>query len=190
MTHDRLTDRLRSRIICRMRDRGLQPGEPLPGVREVVRETGEDHRNVVRAYRRLEAEGLVEVRGRSGVYVARTLRSTDSLLEGTVGWLAKFLTEAHQRTVRLPDVADLLGRATVRRTLRCGLLASNEDQTSAYAWELHHSFGLHVIPISLPPTDRALRDTDAAQSALSEIDLVVTSCHHFVEARPLSAKIE
>jgi DNA-binding transcriptional regulator YhcF (GntR family) len=140
MTDTRLTDRLRSRILHRAHLSGLKPGERLPGIREVARDTGEDHRAVAEAYRTLEAEGLVEIRGRSGVYLARDRRTGKGVSSGTADWLANFLTEARGRAIPLPDLPDLLTRAIAGRRLRCGCFESTEDQMVAYAWELRKSF--------------------------------------------------
>jgi DNA-binding transcriptional regulator YhcF (GntR family) len=69
-TDNELSDRLRDRILNALHLGTLRPGDRLPSIRTLWREMGVDHRVVAQAYRSLEAEGLVEVRGRSGVSVA------------------------------------------------------------------------------------------------------------------------
>jgi DNA-binding transcriptional regulator YhcF (GntR family) len=44
-------------------------------------------RTVARAYRELEAEGLVEIRGRSGVYVAPQERRDGEMLPEMMRWM-------------------------------------------------------------------------------------------------------
>ncbi len=65
-----LIDDLRNRIVGGLPLGQLKPGDRLPSIREVRRETGRDHRAVARAYDVVAGENLLEVRGRSGAFVA------------------------------------------------------------------------------------------------------------------------
>jgi DNA-binding transcriptional regulator YhcF (GntR family) len=66
-----LFDQLRTQIIEGIRDGRLSPGTRLPTVRELAVQTSMAVNTVARAYRELEAAGLVETRGRFGTFVAR-----------------------------------------------------------------------------------------------------------------------
>jgi DNA-binding transcriptional regulator YhcF (GntR family) len=66
-----LFDQLRSQIIDGVRDGRLPPGTRLPTVRELAVQLGLAVNTVARAYRELEAAGIVETRGRFGSFVAR-----------------------------------------------------------------------------------------------------------------------
>lgn len=48
----------------------LPPGHRLPTVRQLARDVGLATNTVARAYRELEAAGLIEMRGRHGTFVA------------------------------------------------------------------------------------------------------------------------
>lgn len=65
-----LFDQLRTRIIDAIRAGTLRPGTRLPTVRELAGELGLAVNTVARAYRELEAAGIVETRGRHGTFVA------------------------------------------------------------------------------------------------------------------------
>lgn len=54
----------------------LEPGDRLPTAREVVEATAINPNTVLKAYRELEREGLVEARRGLGTFVRRTLGST------------------------------------------------------------------------------------------------------------------
>ncbi|MFF9089993.1 GntR family transcriptional regulator [Streptomyces sp. NPDC014991] len=54
----------------------LQPGDRLPTAREVVEATAINPNTVLKAYRELEREGLVEARRGLGTFVRRTLGTT------------------------------------------------------------------------------------------------------------------
>jgi DNA-binding transcriptional regulator YhcF (GntR family) len=67
-----LFDQLRMQIIDLIRDGQLAPGARLPTVRELAGELNLAANTVARAYREMEAAGVVETRGRFGTFVARS----------------------------------------------------------------------------------------------------------------------
>jgi DNA-binding transcriptional regulator YhcF (GntR family) len=66
-----LFEQLRTQIIGGVRDGRLAPGTRLPTVRELAGQLNMAVNTVARAYRELEAAGLLETRGRFGTFVAR-----------------------------------------------------------------------------------------------------------------------
>jgi DNA-binding transcriptional regulator YhcF (GntR family) len=66
-----LFDQLRTQIIAGIREGRLSPGARLPTVRELAGQLNLAVNTVARAYRELEAAGIVETRGRFGTFVAR-----------------------------------------------------------------------------------------------------------------------
>ncbi|WP_083407709.1 GntR family transcriptional regulator [Mycolicibacterium rutilum] len=70
-TSGALFDQLRTQIIDGVRDGRLPPGTRLPTVRELAGQLGLAVNTVARAYRELEAAGIVETRGRFGTFIAR-----------------------------------------------------------------------------------------------------------------------
>lgn len=179
---DALSDRLRDRILNALHLGMLRPGDRLPSIRTLWREMGVDHRVVAQAYRTLEAEGLVEVRGRSGVYLAPQDQFGGELLAETARWLAGVLVEAWKRRLTIADVPELIRRCTQTRTLRCACVESNEDQMTAYTAELAEQFGLdpypvRIAPIPLPRPDRSV-EFHWVEDELRRCDLVVTTSYH------------
>jgi DNA-binding transcriptional regulator YhcF (GntR family) len=59
-------------VIDSVRSGRLAPGARLPTVRALAGQLGLAVNTVARAYRELETAGIVETRGRSGTFVART----------------------------------------------------------------------------------------------------------------------
>lgn len=70
---------LRNRAVALILDGALQPGDPLPSVRNTAAELQVNPLIVSRAYRQLVSEELVEERQGTGVFVSETAR--DRLLE-------------------------------------------------------------------------------------------------------------
>ncbi|MEV7028370.1 GntR family transcriptional regulator, partial [Kitasatospora sp. NPDC093558] len=60
----------------------LQPGDKLPTAREVVELTAINPNTVLKAYRELEREGLVEPRPRLGTNVRRSLAPPEAAADG------------------------------------------------------------------------------------------------------------
>ena len=65
-------DQLRSQIARRAASGDLPPGAKLPTVRGLATELGLAVNTVARAYRELEADGVVVTEGRRGTFVAAT----------------------------------------------------------------------------------------------------------------------
>jgi GntR family transcriptional regulator len=60
----------------------LQPGDRLPTAKEVVAATAVNPNTVLKAYRELEREGLVEPRPGLGTFVRRSLARPDTAADG------------------------------------------------------------------------------------------------------------
>ncbi|WP_327682760.1 GntR family transcriptional regulator [Streptomyces sp. NBC_00467] len=84
----------------------LEPGDRLPTAREVVEATAINPNTVLKAYRELEREGLVEARRGLGTFVRRSLGATpaDSPLHGE---LAAWGRRARAAGLERDDVAAL-----------------------------------------------------------------------------------
>ncbi|TLS40687.1 GntR family transcriptional regulator [Streptomyces montanus] len=84
----------------------LEPGDKLPTAREVVEATAINPNTVLKAYRELEREGLVEARRGLGTFVRRSLGAApaDSPLRAELSdWAAR----AHAAGLDRDDVAAL-----------------------------------------------------------------------------------
>jgi DNA-binding transcriptional regulator YhcF (GntR family) len=63
-------EQLRSQLRDRVADGTLATGAKLPTVRALAAELGLAANTVARAYRELEADGIIETRGRNGTFVS------------------------------------------------------------------------------------------------------------------------
>ena len=98
----------------------LRGGDLLPSIRSLAREIGADHRMVASAYRALEAEGRVEIRRGSGVYLAGGMATGCALTE-TARWLSGVLMEGWNRRVPRGELAALVERCAASR-VRCACI--------------------------------------------------------------------
>lgn len=63
-------EQLRAQVVAAVEAGELAPGERLPPVRRLAGDLGVAPGTVARAYKELEADGVVETRGRGGTVVA------------------------------------------------------------------------------------------------------------------------
>lgn len=168
---------LRDRIVGGLHRGTLRGGDRLLGVRETARESGVNPRTVAKAYRELEREGLVEVRGRSGVYVAQQERHDGEILPETMRWMTGVIVESWRRMIRIPEFPDFVRQCTGALRTRCVLAESIEDALRAYSFELEWDWGFDVDVVSLdwPP---ARSSADRLISRLQDADLIVTTSFH------------
>jgi DNA-binding transcriptional regulator YhcF (GntR family) len=132
----------------------LRGGDRLPSIRDVGRQQGRNTRTVRAAYTALELEGLVEVRGRSGVFVARQDIAGDEASEETARWLSGVLTEAWKRRIAVGSLPGMIQRFTSSRRVTCGLVDLIEDGTVALKHELEHEWGFAVRLIAPDAIER------------------------------------
>jgi DNA-binding transcriptional regulator YhcF (GntR family) len=179
---------LRARLLVALQIGRVRAGDRLPSIREAARAARLPKHTVSQAYDRLEADGLVEKRARSGVYVAPQDRSGAAPLGETAEWLAEVLTEACAHRIRVPYLPELLQRWTASVKLRCCCIESNHDARNALAAEVSHQFGLEAIPLDagrLPDSGTGAEPRKLAAD-LRQADILVTTAFHVVEARALA----
>jgi GntR family transcriptional regulator len=87
----------------------LVPGDKLPTAREVVASTAINPNTVLKAYRELEHEGLVDSRAGVGSFVRRTLGRVEAGLESPLGTdLRVWMHRARQADLERVDVEALV----------------------------------------------------------------------------------
>jgi|GEM_PF-402555 len=168
-----VTDRLRAGIAAALDLGYLRPGDRLPGTREAASVSGIDHRVISAAYRRLDGEGLVEVRPRRGPVVAAPPACDAEPLGETPEWMAGVLEGAAQLQVRLPSLSDLVRRWTASVPVHCVCVDCTEDGRAALVHEMTAQWGMECTAAA--PEERGTQRELAA--AIRAADLVVTT--HF-----------
>jgi GntR family transcriptional regulator len=86
----------------------LQPGDRLPTAKEVVEATAINPNTVLKAYRELEREGLVEPRPGLGTFVLRSLARPGTAADGPLrADLDAWMRRARAEGLEVEDVAAL-----------------------------------------------------------------------------------
>ncbi|MBA2245931.1 MAG: PAS domain-containing protein [Gemmatimonadetes bacterium] len=185
-----LADRLREQIVSALHLGRLQVGDRLPSIREIAEKLGAPFQAAVQAYAVLEAEGLVEKRERSGVFVAPQNRLHPELLGETAGWLVEVLMGAFEHQIRIPRLPELIARLASAQGLRCVCIESNLDHLTALTVEMSRQFGFdaHALPLADLPIQEPEAEWDAEQlpPELQEADLLTTTVFHAPQIRPIA----
>jgi GntR family transcriptional regulator len=88
----------------------LQAGTILPGVRTLASDLGVNLNTIARAYRRLEEQGFVRIRDRSGVEVVTPARqATREAREGLEQELWEVLVRMRQAGMSVADLRRMVG---------------------------------------------------------------------------------
>ena len=105
-------EQLRSRVAAGVHDGSLPAGARLPTVRRLAGDLGLAVNTVAKAYRALEADGVIETRGRAGTFVSSAVLSAPP---ADVAALADELaTHARRQGLSLEETRTLVERAWSR----------------------------------------------------------------------------
>ncbi|HEU4756690.1 MAG TPA: GntR family transcriptional regulator [Agromyces sp.] len=91
-------EQLRMQVVDAVRDGRLAAGARLPTVRALADEIGLAVNTVAKAYKELEADGVVEGRGRNGTFVRATGDPVEQALQAAASAYADAVTRLSVRT--------------------------------------------------------------------------------------------
>jgi DNA-binding transcriptional regulator YhcF (GntR family) len=177
MTNTEIADVLRRRIVADLHLGRLKPGARLPSLRTVARELNVSIRTAARGYALLEEDGLVTVRGRSGIYLVAPF-AVEIELDEPLDWYADMLRDAWKRRIALTEVTAML-HELVQQPMTVGCVESTEDHMVAFCTELTQDFSLTTSSIKL--TERGAEVDGVAMTltdALANVDFIVTTAFH------------
>lgn len=174
-----IEDALRQRVAGALRRGALRPGDRLPTTRELAADLHADPRVVTAAYRTLEAEGLVEIRPRAGVFVAAVPGGEVPPGAPSAAWLAEVVADGVRRGVAVPALADWVRAATTpppgRSPLRAAVVAATLDQALGLARELRDDFGLAAHGVLAEPLAAAVVAGDELPRVVARAHLLLAT---------------
>ena len=103
-------EQLRTQVVAMTVTGELEPGQKLPTVRQLAADLGLAPNTVARAYRELEADGIISTQGRRGTFVSSSaLDDPESTAIGGARKAAASFTEAARRSgLSLPEATRLV----------------------------------------------------------------------------------
>lgn len=179
---DEIRDALRRRILNGLREGALERGDRLPSARQVATQLDADPRVVLAAYRVLASEGLVELRERSGIFVASSPDGGSVRAPGSE-WLADVLAQGVTREIPAPELGTWLTRAASTAGVRALVLAATADQTEGVRRELRDYYGIETV--ALPPG----APPDRLPAAARKASLIVVTEGYAPAMRKIGARL-
>ncbi len=183
-TDSDLVEALRDQLANAMHLGHIEAGDRLPSIRDLSRRFGVTTYAAVHAYEALAAEGLVEKRGRSGMYAAAQDSPGQGLLGETALWLVDVLAGAWEHQIKVPHVPDLVRRWTAAVRLRAACVESDGDTLTALCADVANHFGMDSLPVR-PEELAAGAERGRGQTAhpLHDTDVLITTAYHAAEVR-------
>lgn len=179
---DDLATTIRERIISSLHLGALSPGSRLPSTRELAREFKVAPRTVMAAYRLLEAEGVVSLRERSGIYVAGSGFSSAAMLTQLSSWVVDTLLEARSREIPPVHFPERVRRCLQTLRLRAACIADNADQLDQVCRELTEDYGIEATGIL---ANQLNQWTPEVAEAMRQADLLVSTARYATRAQNL-----
>ncbi len=131
-------------------------------------------RTVMAAYRELEAEGLVTMKPRSGVYLAAAHARDHAVLPQLAGWVVDVLLQARGRNIRPIEMPDRIQMCLESVRVSTACVGDNHDQMHSLCSELREDYGLDATGLELD----ALVSFRPSERRMREVDLLVTTPLH------------
>ncbi|MGQ0701940.1 MAG: GntR family transcriptional regulator [Gemmatimonadales bacterium] len=160
----------------------LTPGQRLPSTRQLGAEFGAAPRTVMAAYAELAREGVVELRRRSGIYVAKRPAS-ERTVPGSSAWLVELLLKSLQEGLPPSALPGRLAEVFGSRRLLAACIAGNRDQADHLCRELRDDYGVAAAPL-----DSERLTADQSTAVLRRANLVVSTALAVIPARAAAGR--
>ncbi len=181
----RIADQLRQRVYGGIHLGTLSPGQRLGTVRQLALEFGADQRVVIAACRELEAEGLVEIRPRAGIFVPATETAQTRLRRRAADWMVDLMVEGWEQGIPARALPERLRQALETLSLRVVCIECNHDQIASLTDELRSDFGVLATGMDT----FLLGATGTPPEVVRQADLLVTTPFHIVDVEPVATAL-
>lgn len=175
-------DVLRDRIISGLYLGFWEPGDRLPSIREIADAENVDRKTAAAAYRRLEGEGLVEVKPRSGVYLrdAPTSSPPGPIERLHRRWLEHTYSGARELGLDTRAILDLIRAVAEIERVRVPVVECNWAQAESIAAELRARIDVQAVPY-------LIEDLRPDDPLLTEVPVMVSTPYHRADLDLLAA---
>jgi DNA-binding transcriptional regulator YhcF (GntR family) len=179
-----VVEELRDRIVTGLHVGRLRGGERLPAVRALAAEFDVNERVVLGALRLLANEGFIDLRPRSGAYVAPPHPAGGDALPHVGAWLVSVLVQARARGIPPRRLADYMRRYLETRRVRAACVECNQDQLHLLCSELSEDHG--YITDSTPLDELNPLNPPAS---VRRADVLITTSFHADRVRAVATRL-
>ena len=178
-----IAELLRRRVLAGIRSGVLARGDRLPSTRDLATQLGADPRAILVAYRELVDDGLVEMRPRSGIYVAERPSASHIAPGLAEGWLVDFFAEGIGRDIPATDLPEWARRSIETLRLNAVVVAPTADQRVGLCRELRADYGLDCA--SFPP-EAIAPDEERPPPEIRRADMILCTRDQATLIQPLA----
>lgn len=166
-----ILEQLRDRIVTGLYFGNWQPGERLPSIRDIADAESVDRKTAAAAYHRLEEEGLVEVKPRSGVFL-RDERGNGAGRAGPLErlqkrWLKNTYDGARALGLDTRTVLRLFNAVAEVEATLVPVIEEDEATARTVAEELRDAVGMDARPLLLQDVSTRLTHFAGAPFAVT-----------------------
>jgi DNA-binding transcriptional regulator YhcF (GntR family) len=179
-----VAEALRERVVSGLHFGRYNGGERLASARVLADEFDVNERVVLAALRELAADGLIELRPRSGAYVTPPHPAGGPSLPDLGGWVVTMLVDARARGLAPRDAAEYVRRCLETRRVRAACIECNRDQLHMLCTELEGDHGFVSESVELD----ALRGDDVPRAA-ERADVLVSTMFHAAEVEKAAKRL-
>jgi DNA-binding transcriptional regulator YhcF (GntR family) len=179
-----ITDTLRERILAALHHGTLCSGDRLPSLRHLGRALRADPRAVLAAYHELEAEGLVTIQPRSGVF-ARAPRPAVQALPEVGDWVVDIFMRGLAHGLAPTELRERARACLDTVRVRAACVECNDDQVYSLCEQLQGDYGYEPVGVDV----QAVRRREALPPAVQAADVVITTGFHAAEAQRLGRRL-
>ena len=165
----------------------LRGSERLPPVRALAAEFGVNERVILGALRLLADEGFVQLRPRSGAYVAAPHPAGGEKLPHLGAWIVGVLVQARTRGIPPRQFATYVRRCLETQRVRAACIECNEDQLHLLCTELTADHGYVAESAHLDELSAAT--TAGVPRSVREADVLITTTFHADKVRVLAGRL-
>jgi GntR family transcriptional regulator len=171
-----ILDQLRDRIVTGLYFGNWQPGERLPSIRDIADAESVDRKTAAAAYHRLEEEGLVEVKARSGVFLRDERDAPGNGRNGPLErlqkrWLKNTYDGARALGLETDTVLRLFHAVADVEAAQIPVLEEDEAAARTVAHELRECVGINARPVML-------QDVANRSVAFGTLPFAITTPYH------------
>lgn len=171
-----ILDTLRERVVSGLYVGNWRSGERLPSIREIAEAESVDRKTAAAAYHRLEQEGLVRIRPRSGVYLHSPNPSSPvgPLERLHRQWLQHTFEGARALGLDTRTILLLVQEIAEMEQMRIPVVECSWLQAELIVDELRDRLGITGVPY-------LLEDLRPGDPLLQEAPIVITTSYHTAE---------
>lgn len=178
-----LTEILRQRFFSGLHLGVLKPGARLPSLRELEVEFNVDRRVVLKAYRALERDGIVELKQRSGIFFGTKAAGLPGV-SPPPEWAVDVFLRGLAMGIPAPRFSETLSAYISTHRLRVLCVECNSDQLGSISSELEADYGCETFRADV---DELLAE-EKPRDSLLRADLVVTTQFHSGEVQEIATR--